>query len=164
MNTNAEQAQGNRVLVLGVGNRLLRDDGIGVHVVERLRQNPDRNPAVSFLDGGTLGLTLLPEIEASDSLIVVDAGALGVAAGDVQVFEGAAMDRQLCGRKSTVHEVAVADLLAAASMSGHAPRRRALVAIQPADTTWGLTPTAAVAAAVPRACGVVEDLASRWAQ
>ena len=72
------------------------------------------------------------------------------------------MDRQLCGKKRTAHEVALADLISAGELSGRAPERRALIAIQPASTDWGLTPTAAVAAAIPRACGAVRDLIERW--
>lgn len=147
------------VLVLGIGNVLHGDDGVGVRVIEALA--PPR-PGVALRDGGTIGLALLPEIEDAAALIVVDASELGAEAGTVRVFEGGAMDAQLGGRKRTVHEVALADLMACARLTGRSPRRRALVAIQPASTGWSATPTEAVATAIPAACGAVRSLIERW--
>jgi hydrogenase maturation protease len=152
-----------RVLIMGVGNTLLQDDGVGIHVAESLRPWAEKHHGVRILDGGTLGLSLLPEIEAATALIVVDAGDFGASPGEIRVFENEDMDRQLAGKKTTVHEVAVADLLAAASMSGTRPRDRALVAIQPASVDWGLAPTEAVQQAIPRARELIGTLAESWA-
>jgi len=151
-----------KVLVLGVGNTLLRDDGLGVHVARRLRERPDIAPRVTIIDGGTLGLSLLPDVEDAAGLIVIDAAELGEAAGTVCVFEDAAMDRQLSGRKRSVHEVAVSDLLAAAMLTGRAPAARALVAIQPGSTEWGLEPTRPASAAIDMAADAVANVIERW--
>jgi hydrogenase maturation protease len=56
----------------------------------------------------------------------------------------------------------VADLFAAATLSGNLPERRALVAIQPAVTEWGLEPTSEVKAAIPHACKAIQNLTKRW--
>ncbi len=154
----------NKVLIMGVGNSLLSDDGVGIHVAESLRPMATRHPQITVIDGGTLGLSLLPEIEASDALIVVDAGEIGGEPGEIRVFRNEEMDRHLSGRKSTVHEVAVADLLAAAGMTGRRPAERALVAIQPASTDWGMAPTPAVSQAMPRARELVGSLARSMLQ
>lgn len=151
------------ILVLGVGNTLCTDDGAGVHVVELLRRDASLDGrGVLFLDGGTIALSLLPEIQNSNAVIVVDAAEIGAEPGAVRSFEGAAMDAQLKGKKRTAHEVAVADLFAAAEFSGSLPGKRALVAIQPASTSLGLDPTAPVQAAIPRACLAVRTLIERW--
>jgi hydrogenase maturation protease len=152
-----------RVLIMGVGNTLLQDDGVGIHITETLRPWAEKHRGIRIVDGGTLGLSLLPEIEAAAALIVVDAGDIGAAPGEIRVFQNEEMDRQLTGKQSTVHELAVADLLAAASMSGTRPQQRALVAIQPAAIEWGLAPTAAVRQAIPKACELVGALAEAWA-
>jgi hydrogenase maturation protease len=153
----------NTVLVLGLGNTLLSDDGIGVHVVEALRAGEvAASGDVVLRDGGTLGLALLPEIEDVDALIVVDAAAFAGAPGEVRVFEGAAMDAQLAGKRHTVHEVNLVDLMGAAELSGVRPERRALVGIEPQSFTWGLEPTPVVAAAVPHACVAVQGLIAGW--
>jgi hydrogenase maturation protease len=150
------------VLVMGVGNTLLQDDGVGIHITETLRAMPDCDPSINFIDGGTLGLSLLPEIQDASAVIVVDAAEIGELPGTIRVFIGDQADQHLGGTKSTVHELAVADLFAAASMTGSLPERRALVAIQPAITEWGLEPTLKVQAAIPHACKAVQNLTKRW--
>ncbi|MCT8973472.1 HyaD/HybD family hydrogenase maturation endopeptidase [Microbaculum marinisediminis] len=154
-----------RTLVLGIGNVLLSDDGAGVHVVNALGQRQDRGEIgsdVALRDGGTIGLALLSEIEESGALIAVDAMDLDMRPGTVRTFRGADMDAQLRGNKKTAHEVALADLIAAARLAGCAPERRALVAIQPGATGWGLAATGPVQAAVPKACGAVIALIGEW--
>lgn len=149
------------ILVLGLGNTLLTDDGVGIHVVHAIQRSNAATP-LTCIDGGTIGLSLLPEVEAARALILVDAAEIGAAPGAIAVFEGDAMDAQLGGKKRTPHEVAAFDLIATATMLGSCPRRRALVGVQPASTEWGLEPTADVRAAVEEACARVLDLAARW--
>ena len=152
-------------LLLGIGNILLSDDGIGVHVIralEALEQNGEIGHVVALRDGGTIGLALLSEIEEFGALIVVDAMELGEVPGTVRAFQGADMDRQLGGKKRTAHEVALADLIMAAELAGCAPPRRALIAIQPGSTQWGLSPTGAVQAAISEACAMVKALLTEW--
>ncbi len=151
-----------RILVLGVGNTLLSDDGVGIHVTEILRKENGFGEHVSIHDGGTIGLSLLPEIEDADRLIVVDAARIKGPPGTVCTFENAQMDAHLSTARSTVHEVALADLLDAATLNGRAPKIRALIAIQPEYTRWGVEPTAAVRAAIPAACNAVRDVLERW--
>lgn len=156
-----------RVLVMGVGNTLLQDDGIGVHVTESLRETAPGNtgffdPDLELIDGGTLGLSLLPDIEDAAAVIVVDASELGEAPGALRIFRDREIDRQLSGKRRTVHEVALADLFAAAAIRGRCPARRALVAIQPASTELGLGLTPAVQAAIPGAREAILALAREW--
>jgi hydrogenase maturation protease len=147
-------------LVLGLGNTLLSDDGIGIHVIRALEDCG--GAGLTLRDGGTIGLALLTDIEDSHRLIVVDAMELDEAPGTVRRFVGEDMDRQLTGKKKTAHEVALADLMMAAALAGTRPERRALVAIQPENLGWGLAATAAVAAAIPEACREILSLAEGW--
>lgn len=153
-----------KVLVLGIGNTLLSDEGVGVHVIQALRQGhlADRDD-VELLDGGTLSFTLAGPIQDADALIVVDAAQLKSSPGTLRVFEGEDMDRFLTSnRKSSVHEVGLTDLRAIALLAGHWPERRAMVAIQPEKLDWGEFPTEPVAAAIPEACGHIESLIGAW--
>lgn len=150
-----------RPLVLGLGNVLLGDDAAGPLVVQALAEAPGAG-SMQLRDGGTIGLALLPEIEAATAFIAVDAAQLDAAPGTVQVFEGEAMDRQLGGRKRSAHEVALFDLMATAALCGHLPARRALVAVQPGSTELSLHPTPAVAAALPDLMTRVRALVARW--
>ncbi len=156
-------ARTREVLVLGLGNILLTDEGAGVHVVKQLADAHAGMADVEFMDGGTLIFTLADAIVTTDSLIVVDTAALGAEPGTVQVFEGDAMDHFVStGAKSSVHEVSLSDLLAIAALEGLLPRRRALVGIQPQDFDWGDWPTGAVARALPTAGERVMELVRRW--
>jgi len=152
---------------MGIGNTLLQDDGIGVHITESLRADSasatdSPETAFEFIDGGTIGLSLLPDIEDAEAVIVVDASELGDRPGTLRVFRDDEIDRQLSGKRRTVHEVALADLFGAAAIRGRSPARRALVAIQPASTDLGLEPTPDVKAAIPGACEAIRALARQW--
>jgi len=149
-------------LVVGLGNRLLSDDSAGPLVVDRLGAQADGRGPAEFVDGGTIGLALLPLIESAASLIAVDAARFGAAPGCVRVFEGEDMDRQLASRGGSAHELALTDLMAAAALSGTLPQRRALVAVQPATTGVGPGPSAPVDAAIPVMCEEVGRLLARW--
>jgi hydrogenase maturation protease len=156
-----------RTLLMGIGNILLSDDGVGVHVIRALgalERAGEIGHRIALRDGGTIGLALLPELDAFDALIAIDAMELGSTPGTVRAFAGRDMDAQLGGRKRTAHEVALADLMTAAALTGCAPERRALVAIQPGSTEWGLAPTEPVLAAIPRACQTVLSLLANWEQ
>jgi len=159
-----ERSKPSNVLVMGVGNTLLQDDGIGVHVSECLRAGGMEGPGLRILDGGTIGLSLLPDIEDADAVIIVDASEIGEPPGTIRVFRDAEIDRLLSTKRRTVHEVALLDLFAAAAIRGRSPARRALVAVQPACTEWGLEPTPRVRAAIPDACEAVTRLTGDWRQ
>lgn len=152
-----------KVLVLGLGNTLLTDEGAGVHVIRYLQETFPSRPDVEFLDGGTLSFTLSEPIESADALIVVDAAEFGAAAGTVCCYQDAAMDEFVGGnRKRSVHEVSLLDLLAVAYLTERLPARRALVGIQPASVDWGDAPTSAVSAAIPVAGQQILDLIDGW--
>ncbi len=151
------------ILVLGLGNILLTDEGVGVYIVNRLAEEQAGTPGIEFMDGGTLSFMLANAIVTTDALIVVDTAALDAAPGTVRVYEGDAMDHFVStGGKSSVHEVSLSDLLAVAALEGLLPVRRALVGIQPQDFDWGERPTEAVENAIPRACETVMEIARRW--
>jgi len=152
-----------KILVLGIGNTLLMDEGVGVHVLSALRAGPALPDNVELLDGGTLSFTLAGPIQDADALIVVDAANIDSPAGHWRLMEGDAMDAFLLGnRKSTVHEVGLTDLRAIALLAGHWPARRAMLAIQPQVMDWGESPTPVVSAAIPAVAGAIVDLVQGW--
>jgi len=151
-----------KTLILGIGNTLLSDEGVGIHVLAHL-QTGVLPEGVTLLDGGTLSFTLAASIQEADTLIVVDAANLRSPPGTLQVFLGQDMDDFLVNnRKSSVHEVGLTDLRAIALLTGHWPERRALVAIQPMVVDWGELPSAPVAAAIPAACAAIHALLEQW--
>jgi hydrogenase maturation protease len=151
-----------RTLILGIGNTLLSDEGVGVYVVRHLAAHHADEPDVTFMDGGTLSFTLAGDIADHEFLIVVDAARLDGPPGTVRCFEGEAMDRYLGRAQMSVHEVGLSDLIDMARLSDTLPRRRALIGIQPAILDLGDAPTAQVAPAIPEAARLVLDLLRRW--
>jgi hydrogenase maturation protease len=148
--------------VLGVGNTLMRDDGIGVRLMEALAASEPALPGVECVDAGTLSFLLLPMIEQCSALLVLDAAHLGTLPGDIRCLEGAAMDEFLRTARSSVHEVGVRDLLDVARLTGHLPERRAFVGVQPLEVGWGETLSEPVAAALPAAVVAARAILSRW--
>lgn len=150
-------------LVLGIGNTLLSDEGVGVHAIYYLRQHHASLPDTEYIDGGTLSFTLAGLIEQADKLIVIDAAQLNAQAGTVRTFIGSDMDNFLGrNRKGSVHEVSLMDLLSIATLAEQLPAKRALIGIQPAVIDWGETPSSQVQAAIPQACSEVLTLVRTW--
>ena len=151
------------VLILGIGNSLLSDEGAGIHAIRYLEKHYPERVDVRYLDGGTIGFPLASEIAQSDSLIVIDAAELDGDVGEIGFFEGESMDDFLGGqRKSSVHEVGLRDLLSTSQLLDELPTNRALLGIQPKTVSWGEEPTEAVAAAIPQACKMALELVERW--
>jgi hydrogenase maturation protease len=157
-----EAVSSKKVLVMGIGNTLLQDDGIGVHVTELFKSSQQPDPNLEILDGGTIGLSLLPEIEDADAVVIVDASEIGEKPGTMRIFRDQEIDRQLSGKRRSVHEVALYDLFSAAAIRGRSPDERVLIAIQPASTEWGLEPTPEVKATIPLACEALTSLTRGW--
>jgi hydrogenase maturation protease len=149
-------------LVLGFGNVLLSDDGAGVQLVERLRSEVGDDVA-NFIDAGTLSFSLLSYIEATHSMLVIDAADINGAPGTIRLFEGGAMDDFLTSsRRRTVHEVGLIDLLDMARLRDCLPPRRALLCIQPQRIDWSEQLSAPVADALPEAARQATALLQRW--
>ena len=158
-----ESAEGRGVVVLGIGNVLLSDEGAGVYAVRRLSREIGELPGVSCIDGGTLGMTLASDIGDCDALVVIDAAETGQAPGSVVVFEGESMDRFLgSGSRRSAHEVGLLDLMAAAALARGLPPRRALIGIQAECFGWGLDSTERVQAGIATACERARELIERW--
>ena len=152
-----------KTLVLGIGNTLLTDEGIGIHVLQALDPELANWPDVTLLDGGTLSFTLAGPIEDADALIVVDAANIKTRPGEWAMLKGEEMDAFLMSnRKASVHEVGLTDLRAIAILAGHWPEKRAMLAIQPQTIDWGEQPTPAVAAAIPPVCAAIVEQIREW--
>jgi hydrogenase maturation protease len=152
-------------LVLGIGNTLLSDEGVGVHAIRYLQQHYADLPETSYVDGGTLSFTLAGMIEQAQNLIVIDAAQLHAQAGTIQTFIGDEMDAFLNrNRKRSVHEVSLLDLLSIAILAEHLPTRRALIGIQPENIDWGDLPTPEVQSAIPEVCARTISLITSWQQ
>jgi hydrogenase maturation protease len=148
------------LLVLGLGNLLCGDDGAGavaVHLLERRYRAPD---GALVLDGGTLGLSLLPYLEQAEQAILVDAIRAGQPPGTLVRLEGDDVAPAVAERLS-VHQVGVVDLLDAARWRGRLPPRLVLLGIVPESLALGVGRTPAVEAALPALVEAVVAVARR---
>lgn len=160
--TQTDNPSAPRTLVLGIGNTLLSDEGIGIHVLNHLHEHHPELAGVTYLDGGTLSFTLAGAIEEADNLIVLDAAELKAEPGTVRTFVGADMDHYLGQGKRSVHEVGLLDLMDMARLTDALPENRALVGVQPRELGWGEQPSDPVAVAVPQAAAEVLALVRAW--
>jgi len=126
-----------KALVLGLGNILLSDEGLGVRVVERLEESYRFPPEIQVMDGGTLGLDLLPYLEGVDHLLVIDALEIGEEPGTIARLVGDEVPASL-SVKISPHQMGLADLLAAARLQGLYPQEVVLLGMQPASIDTGL--------------------------
>jgi len=131
-------------LVIGLGNPLMADDGVGLAALERLIGRWQVAPEVQLLDGGTWGLRLLPWIETAGRLLLLDAVEAGAAPGTLVVLERDAIPR-LFAQKLSPHEIDLREVLALAELRGRLPAEVVAIGLQPGLVTMapGLTPAVA---------------------
>lgn len=150
-----------RVLVLGLGNILLGDEGLGVRTVERLQQMYDLPPDVQVIDGGTLGLNLIPYLEEADDVLVVDAIHLDQPPGALIRLQGDEIPIVL-GQKMSVHQVGLQELLAVASLQGFLPAHLVIWGMEPGELAPGLDFSAAVTAGLDDLLAAVVKELRAW--
>ena len=147
------------ILVLGLGNTLLRDDGVGPALLERLCESEDRwQGEVEFLDGGTQGLALLGRLSGRRALIIVDAMRLDAPAGTVHRLTLPELQGLTPGRASSGHEGNAGELLAAAQLLDELPDRVFVVGVEPETISTGLGLSSSVQQALPDASDQVACL------
>jgi hydrogenase maturation protease len=151
-------AAGRSTLVLGIGNLLMRDEGVGPHAVRALAAG--RLPeGVECMDGGTLGADLLDAIADRRKLIVIDAVSADARPGSV--FKYALDDFEPGAGAVSLHECGVLETLGMAGMLGCAPEEVVIFGVQPGDVRLGLSLSPDVAGAIPRLLEAVLAEAAR---
>jgi hydrogenase maturation protease len=150
-----------KTLVLGLGNILLGDEGVGVRVVERLQELYEFPQEVQVLDGGTLALDILPYVEDADRLLVIDALEIGTEPGTIARLEGDEVPAFL-SVKISPHQMGLADVLAAARLRDVYPRELVLWGVQPGVMRPGLELSFPVAARVEVLVDRVVAELSQW--
>jgi hydrogenase maturation protease len=125
-----------KTIILGIGNTLISDDGVGVHIINKLENEYHLPDGVSIIDGGTKGLDLLPFIEGSDRLLIVDAANFDKEPGTIDTVVGDDIP-QFLSMKLSMHQIGLPDMLFAAKLMDIAPSEMCLVGIQPKSMETG---------------------------
>jgi hydrogenase maturation protease len=148
-------------VVIGLGNPLMGDDGLGLVALERLRAGYAIPPEVELIDGGTWGMNLLPVIEDAERVILIDAIDVGAAPGTPVRLERARLPRYLA-TKISPHQVDLRDVLGLAELRGTLPADTVAVGLQPDRVAFGNGLSAALRCRIDDLVGsVVRELADR---
>ncbi len=147
-----------RVTILGVGNLLFRDEGVGIRVIHRLLEEYEFPENVAVVDGGVLGLGLLGVVSETDHLIVVDAVRNQGRPGSLYRLEGEEIPKRVFA-KNSLHQVDLLETLSVCPVLGHGPET-VILGVEPADIeNLGLELTPIVSLRVePLMLGVLEEL------
>ncbi len=125
------------VIVLGLGNPLMSDEGVGVAVIERFSAHSDKFPNVDFIDAGTGGMSILHLLEHRRKAIIIDCANMGVEAGHIKRFTP---DEVLSVKKLAHHSLHEQDLLQIIGLIrrlGRCPQEIVIFGIQPESTFFG---------------------------
>jgi hydrogenase maturation protease len=144
-----------RILVLGLGNILISDEGLGVHALRWLEANCKLPPEVELVDGGTGGLSLLPLLSSVDVLIVIDAITLGKEPGTIYCFSEEILTNQSLLEKISTHEISFADILSILQLKGDKPKKIFLLGMEPKSLEVGTELSEEVKKNIPKLCQLV---------
>ena len=131
-----------RILVLGLGNPVMGDDGVGLEALECLRAGYLVPSCVELADGGTWGMRLLPMLQDHGRVLFLDAIDAGRPPGTLVRLDGDAIPRGLGIGKLSPHQVDLQDVLAAAALLGRVPSQMVALGLQPerVEMRVGLSP------------------------
>jgi hydrogenase maturation protease len=124
-----------RIVVIGVGNLLLKDEGIGIHAVKAL-QEIDLPPDIKLIDGGT-SPDLIAYTRAGDKMIIIDAARAGGQAGTIYRFKPEDLAAEK-GSLASAHELGVIQNLKLMSLTGNEPGEIVIIGIEPKEIGWGM--------------------------
>lgn len=149
------------IAVVGIGNILLSDDGVGVFVLEEIKKRDILPGNVELIDGGTMGLDLLPFIEGKERVIFIDAVDFKAEPGTIGELNNNEIPHYFSSKLS-VHQIAFPDMIAAGQLLGTIPEEMCLIGIQPGtiETGYGLSPE--IQQQVDRLIEKVIDKLSGW--
>lgn len=126
-----------RDLILGVGNLLLSDEGIGIHAVKKLLEGQLLPASVEIIDGGTAGLNLLYYLEGVERLVIIDAVETGGPPGTIVRLAGDKIPAYMA-LKVSPHEITLPDFLAAARLRDLYPKEVIVWGMQPGSLEVGV--------------------------
>ena len=149
--------QAQKVAVVGIGNLLLKDEGIGIHVVEILKK-ANLSKEVELIDGATLGLDLLYLMEGKDKVIIVDAIDANAKPGTIFKFS----PQDIKDKKKTklsLHQVGLLEVLELNEVRSERTPEIVVFGIQPQEIDWGMEPTPLIQKKIPKLVDlVIEEL------
>ena len=125
------------VIVIGLGNTLMSDEGLGVHVVQRLSDFADKFPQVDFTDAGTGGVSILHLISGKDKAIFIDCAKMGEKSGAIKKFTLREIKSTKVLSHQSLHEVDLIKIIEMAGRLGQCPADIIIFGIEPQSVEPG---------------------------
>ena len=145
-----------RIIVLGVGNELLSDEGIGIHVVKEIQQKNIFPSEVEVMEGGTDGFGLINIIADTDRLIVIDSIKGGSMPGTIYKFDIEDAPSTPDIFKTSVHQIGILEVINLSSLIGKTPKTT-VIGIEPRSVSTGMELSEDVREKIPRVIELVKE-------
>lgn len=149
-----------KIVVIGVGNLLLKDEGAGIHVLQALEKK-NLPPGVQLFDGGVSGIGLLDFFQGASKALLIDAADMNRKPGTVLRFTPEDLRAQAQEIKFSVHDIGVAEVLELAKALGQSPEEVVIIGIQPKEIDWGTDLTPEVQASIPEVLQIIQEEITR---
>lgn len=150
-----------KITILGIGNILLKDEGVGVKVVEKLMSQYQFPKDVQVLDGGTLGMSLIPYLDGSQKLIILDAVSGKLVPGSIYVLRDE--DVKVYFKQTvSLHDLGIQDVLAMLEVLEKPINEIVVFGVQPEIIDVGLELSSTVAPAVNELISLVIGQLNTW--
>lgn len=143
-----------KTVIIGVGNLLLKDEGVGVHVVQELRKK--RLPStVEVHDGGVAGIGLLDFFPGASKVLLIDAADMNLTAGALVRFTPEEVAGRIEGPRFSAHDIGLLEVLELARALDQSPPQVVIFGIQPKEISWGTELSPEVQAAIPKVTDLI---------
>ena len=149
------------ISVVGIGNIIMQDEGFGVRCAEYLQKITDYPDFVQIIDGGTLGMDLMPYIAGTKKLLLIDAMNMGAHEGSFHRFTGVELNAYFKD-KISVHDLGVNDMLAVLKLTDNPIEEVVVMGVKPEVVSMGLDMTEKIAEKVPEVAQKAKELVDKW--
>ena len=151
----------NQITILGIGNTLYTDEGLGVHALAALQEKYGMDQQVELVDGSTDGMSLLGPVEDTDYLIVIDAINAGKDGGHIIELHGNDIPAYY-GIKMSIHQLGFQEVLLASKLREKYPKNIVMIGMQPTSLELGIGLSETNEAQLPQLLKLVEQQVGKW--
>ncbi len=143
------KAPAGATVIIGVGNLLLQDEGVGIHAIQELQRRA-LPPEVEVVDGGVAGMRLLDFLQGAARVLLIDAADMNLPPGTVFRFTPEEVRAGAKEVRFSTHDLGLLEVLELAKALGQCPEEVIIIGVQPKEIAWGTELTPEVQAAVPK--------------
>lgn len=143
-----------KITVLGLGNILMQDEGVGIHVINELEKQ-DLPKEIELIDGGTAGLDIFPSLKDTDKLIMIDALKADKTPGTIYRLGLEDLTAGSSLATLSLHQVGVLEILTVLKKEGRAAKEIVIIGIEPKRIGWGLELSSEIKAKIPKITDII---------